>query len=96
VGISLFVGYSIGCKTDIMDSDKLKLRGDLMKKTSKFSIILYAICAVIWTIRVILEVVSGTYSDSDFWFVMNVLCALVWIGAFLVNLKRYRSDQAEQ
>jgi hypothetical protein len=67
-----------------------------MKKVSKFSVILYAICAVIWTIRAILEVADETYHDSAFWFVMNILCAVVWIGAFIVNLKRYRSDKVER
>jgi hypothetical protein len=66
-----------------------------MKKVSKFSVILYAFCAVIWTIRAILEVADETYNDSAFWFVMNILCAVVWIGAFIVNLKRYRSDKGE-
>ena len=66
-----------------------------MKKTSRLTVVLIGACAVIWTIRAILEVAYQTYNDSIFWFVMNVLCALVWIGAFAMNLKRYRANKEE-
>ena len=66
-----------------------------MKKTSRLSVILYALCAVIWTIRAILEVVYETYDYSIFLFVLNILCAILWIVAFIVNLKRYRSNKDE-
>lgn len=64
-----------------------------MKKTSQLTVRLYALCAVIWTIRAILEVVYKTYNDSIFWFILNLLCAVLWIVAFIVNLKRYRSNK---
>ncbi len=67
-----------------------------MKKPSRLTIILFGACAVIWTIRAILEVVYQTYNDSVFGFVLNVLCAVIWIAAFVVNLKRYRSNKDEQ
>lgn len=60
-----------------------------MKKPSRFVVILYGACAVIWTARAVLEVVYQTYYDSVFWFVLNILCALLWIGAFFVSLRRY-------
>lgn len=66
-----------------------------MKKVSRLSVMLYALCAVIWTIRAILEVAYKTYNNSVFWFVMNMLCAVLWIGVFIVNLKRYRSNKDE-
>ena len=66
-----------------------------MKKPSRFVVILYGICAVLWTVRDILEIVFKTYNDSGFWFVMNILCAVLWIAAFIVNLKRYRSNKDE-
>lgn len=64
-----------------------------MKKVSRLSVIVYALCAVIWTIRVILEIIYSAYNDSTFWFVLNILCAILWIVAFIVNLKRYRSNK---
>ncbi len=66
-----------------------------MKKTGRFTVILFALCAVIWTVRAILEVAYQTYNDSVFWFVLNVLCSVLWIAAFIVNLKRYRSNKEE-
>ena len=67
-----------------------------MKQPRRLTVILFGACAVIWTIRAILEVVYQTYNDSVFWFVLNVLCAVIWIAAFVVNLKRYRSNKDEQ
>lgn len=66
-----------------------------MKKASRLSVILCALCAVIWAIRAILEVAYKTYNNSVFLFVMNILCAVLWIGVFIVNLKRYRSNRDE-
>ena len=64
-----------------------------MKKSSKLAVTMYGACAVIWTIRAILEVIYQTYNASMFWFVLNILCAVMWIAAFVVNLKRYRSNK---
>ncbi len=60
------------------------------KTVGRIGVILYAVCAVLWTVRAILEVIYKTYNDSVFLFVLNILCAVVWILAFVVNLKRYR------
>ena len=62
--------------------------------SKKISFILYAICAVIWTIRVILDV-AFEYDRSSFVFILNILCALVWIVAAVVQYKRYRSEKSK-
>lgn len=67
-----------------------------MKQPRRLTVILFGTCAVIWTIRAILEVVYQSYNDSVFAFVLNVLCAVIWIAAFVINLKRYRSYKDEQ
>ena len=64
-----------------------------MKKTSLAAVILGGLAAVIWTIRAVLEIVLKTYNESVFLFVLNVLCSVVWIVSFIVNLKRYRSNR---
>ena len=64
-----------------------------MKKTSLVAVILVGLAAVIWTIRAVLEIVLKTYNESVFLFVLNVLCSIVWIVSFIVNLKRYRSNR---
>ena len=66
-----------------------------MKQPRRLTVILFGACAVIWTIRAVLEVVYQTYNDSVFGFVLNVLCAVIWIAAFVINLKRYRSNKDE-
>ena len=64
-----------------------------MKKTSLAAVILVGLASVIWTIRAVLEIVLKTYNESVFLFVLNVLCSVVWIVSFIVNLKRYRSNR---
>ena len=62
-----------------------------MKKPSRLTVILYAVCAVAWTMRAIQEVIYQTYNNSAFWFVLDILCTVIWIAAFVVTLKRYHS-----
>ena len=66
-----------------------------MKKTSLLAVILYGLCAVIWTVRVVLEVVYQTYTYSIPWFILNVFCAIIWTVGFVLNLKRYRAQKEE-
>lgn len=66
-----------------------------MKKTNRVAVILYGVCAALWTIRVILDIVNRTYSYSVFSFILSILCAVIWIIAFVVMLKRYLSDKEE-
>ena len=67
-----------------------------MKKPSRFSLMLYGACAVIWIIKVIGDLVNQTIYVPGSRFVLNVICAVVWIACFIVNLKRYLSNQKEQ
>ena len=64
--------------------------------TGKTTVILYGLCAVIWSVRAILDVVYQAYSDSLFWCCMNSACAILWIVSFFVTFKRYRSTKDEQ
>jgi len=64
-----------------------------MKKTSALTVTLFGICAVIWTIRAIQEIIYQTYNESVFWFVLNVLCGVIWTLGFVLHLKRYRSNK---
>ncbi len=53
-------------------------------------VILYGLCAVIWTIRAIAGAVYQEYNDSLFIFVLNVICAVIWIAVFVKWLTEYR------
>lgn len=69
-------------------------RGEMKKKnTSRAAVILAALCTVIWTARVIFDAAHQTYDENTVWFILNASCAAIWIVAFIVNLKRYRSDK---
>ncbi len=66
-----------------------------MKKPGIGVVILYGICAVIWTARAILEIVYQTYNDSVFWFALNTLCSPLWIIAFILCLKSFLRKNEE-
>ena len=66
-----------------------------MKKKDKTIVILYAACAVIWTVRAILDIVYRTYNESAFLFVLNILCAVIWIAAFIGQYMKYRYGEDE-
>ena len=40
----------------------------MKQNTSKTTVILYGLCAIIWSVRAILEMIFKTYTDSVFWF----------------------------
>lgn len=64
-----------------------------MKKQNLISGIIYGICAVIWTTKSILDIIYQTHHDSVLGYVLNILCAMVWMAAFLLSMKRYRSTK---
>lgn len=61
-----------------------------MKRGQK-TLILYAICAITWTIVTVISIVDKSYNDSMFLFIINALCAVLWILVFIVELKKYKS-----
>ena len=65
-----------------------------MERPKLGTVILYGLCAVIWTARVILGVVyEKEYIASGFWLVLNILCAVIWIVAFIKWLIKYRQNK---
>ena len=66
-----------------------------MERPKLVTVILYGLCAVIWTVRTILGVVYKEYGDSATLFVLNILCAVIWIAAFIKWLIKYRSNKNE-
>lgn len=61
-----------------------------MKRGQK-TLILYTTCAITWTIITVISIVDKSYNDSMFLFVINVLCSVLWILVFIVELKKYKS-----
>jgi len=68
-----------------------------MKKISAFLlVVLFAIAAVIWLIRVVVDVVYGVPDISVAVFLLDILCALVWIIAFCVQVFRWRASRKDK
>ena len=66
-----------------------------MKKPKPITLVLYGLCAVIWSLRVIIGVAHKEYDYSFGFFILNVLAALVWIAAFVKWMLKYRSKKDE-
>ncbi|MCD7749381.1 MAG: hypothetical protein LUH42_04970 [Oscillospiraceae bacterium] len=66
-----------------------------MKKSKLLNVVLYGLCAVIWTVRVVVSVVCREYDYYVGIFSLNILVALIWIAAFVKWLLRYRSEKDE-
>ncbi len=58
-------------------------------------VVLFAIAAAIWLIRVVVDVVYAVPDISMAVFLLDILCALVWVIAFLVQLFRYRVSKKD-
>lgn len=63
-----------------------------MKKPARLTVILYGLCAVVWTLRSIVAVIYKEYEISAFPFVLSILCTAIWIAAFIKWLIAYRSN----
>ena len=66
-----------------------------MKKPKRITLVLYGLCAVIWSLRVIIGVMYKEYDYSFGFLILNVLAALVWIAAFVKWMLKYRSKKDE-
>ena len=62
-----------------------------MNNASRFIVILFGLCAVVWTVRAVLDIVYQTYTNSIALFALNIICAVIWIAAFFIKLRNYRS-----
>lgn len=68
-----------------------------MKKISSLLLVaLFAIAALIWLIRAVVDVVYGVPDVSMAVFLLDILCAVVWIVAFVVQLFRYRAAKKDE
>lgn len=63
----------------------------MKRKQQLLAAVLCGVAAAVWTIGTILAVCFGVGGVSA---ALLVLCAVVWIAAFLVNLHRYKNDKA--
>ncbi|MBE6993278.1 MAG: hypothetical protein E7423_01325 [Ruminococcaceae bacterium] len=60
------------------------------KSPSRFQMIAFLLCAVIWTIRVVLGLFYQEYKTDIFFFSLNVVCAAIWWLNYTLTAKRRR------
>lgn len=65
-----------------------------MGKTSRSAVIFFGVMAVLWVIR-ILFLMADWEGYASFSFVLRILCAIFWIAAFGVILKRHLSEKGK-
>lgn len=56
------------------------------QRTSRLSLICFALIAAFWSISAVVKLISGTVEP------VYLFCALGWIAAFLLHLRRYRIE----
>lgn len=66
-----------------------------MKKPKRITLVSYGLCAVIWSLRVIVGFMDKEYDHSTGFFILNVITALIWIAAFVKWLLAYHSGNDE-
>ena len=69
-----------------------------MKKMNLVCAVLFALCAVFWSAQAvfdIVEIINHTSVHSNIWVAGDVLCAVLWITAFIVQFIKFRSNRDE-
>ena len=66
-----------------------------MKKPKVYTLILYGLCAVAWTLRVVFGIINKEYDSDSVFFILNVLITLIWIAALIRWTMKYRSEKGE-
>lgn len=80
-------------KKDKQNNPEFTKESDTKKKTSIVVVILYGMCAVIWTVKSFIDIYYKTYTDNGFVFAMDVLCSILWIISFVILLRRYIANK---
>ena len=66
-----------------------------MRKQTTFTVFLYGLNALLWTIKAIANVIYQQYSNYELGAVLGIFNALLWNISFFVALKRYRSKEEQ-
>ena len=62
------------------------------RKLTKRLLVLYCICAVLWSAVSIMKYADGI-TGLSLW--LPVFCAVIWTGLFIVMIRRYRKQNEE-
>ncbi len=70
-----------------------------MREVKKSIVVIDILCAVLWTVRTIIDIVTKTYEVSMLLFVLNLTCMVLWIGASIrwaIVFSRQRKESRTQ
>ena len=73
-----------------------KIMKKLRQMSPKKTMILYGVCAVLWTAFVVMDVMDRAYAEDVVQFALKAICLPVWIAGFVVMFKRYRKSKDEE
>lgn len=72
------------------------VEASMKKKASLLlSVVLYGLCAVIWSIKAVYVVISTPSPTTSFLLASDIPCAIIWIAAFIVQIIRYKNFNKE-
>ena len=57
-----------------------------------FSLIMFGLAAIVWTANAIVNFIYREYIDFPILLGMNIICAVIWIIAFIINFIRYVNE----
>lgn len=61
----------------------------IMKEGHIISVISFGLCAIIWTVRAVFDIINTAYTTTPILLVLDVVNVICWIVAFIVQLKKY-------
>lgn len=64
-----------------------------MKNPKRHTLVLYGLCTLVWTLRVIVGIADKEYDYDSVFFLLNVLTAFIWVAAFIRWMIKYRSEK---
>lgn len=67
-----------------------------MKKVSLANVILYGACALLLGAKTVFEAVDKVYADKPAFFILDVVCTVLWITCFVISFCRFRSGDKEE
>ena len=68
----------------------------LSSKNRLILVILTGLCAAIWTVRTVLDIIAKEYQAEGSGFLMQVIWNLLWFVIFANHLILYRKLKAEE
>ena len=62
-------------------------------KISVIKLVLSALAGAIWLATVIHEIIAKYYNSNTTLFILHLICAIVWISAFFVSLRKHLKER---